>query len=134
MSTETASTEAVSVVRSFFDEMAKPGNLVSALETHCADHCVWQNSGLPTCDGLPAMKEFMTSFAEPINMVALTVDWIACGADGNKVVTERVDYFDDADGNHIMPGLEIGGTLVVENGKIVAWRDYFDPRPLLPES
>ena len=38
-----------------------------------------------------------------------------------------------ADGERIM-SLGVCGTLTVKDGKIVAWRDYFDPRPFVPES
>jgi len=51
---------------------------------------------------------------------------------GDQVLTERIDHLDDESGNRIA-SLPVAGTLEVRGGKIVAWRDYFDPRPLLPE-
>lgn len=124
--------DAESVVRAFFADTAKPGNLIGALESHVADDCVWENSGLPTADGIDAMKGFLQQFIDGFNMHALVVEYRAIATAGSQVVTERIDHFDDADGNRIMT-LSVAGTLEVRDGKIVAWRDYFDPRPFLPE-
>ena len=55
-----------------------------------------------------------------------SVDWevLSIAENGNKVLTERIDKFD-------MPGdkkinIPVMGTFELENGKIKAWRDYFD--------
>jgi limonene-1,2-epoxide hydrolase len=40
------------------------------------------------------------------------------------VLTERVDNFDLAGGKKL--SLPVMGTFEIENGKIQAWRDYFD--------
>lgn len=124
--------DAESVVRAFFEDCGKPGNLIGALDTHVADGCVWENTGLPTATGIDEMKGFMQQFIDGFNMHALVVEFKAIAATGDTVVTERIDHFDDADGKRIS-SLPVAGTLEVSGGKIVAWRDYFDPRPFLPE-
>jgi limonene-1,2-epoxide hydrolase len=40
------------------------------------------------------------------------------------VLTERVDNFVLADGKQL--SLPVMGTMVIEDGKIKVWRDYFD--------
>lgn len=124
--------DAESVVRAFFEDTNKPGNLIGALETHCADGCVWENTGLPTANGLEEMKGFFQQFIDGYGMNQLRVEYKGIAADGGKVLTERVDIFVDGDGKDIM-ALDVSGTLEVEGDKIVAWRDYFDPRPFIPE-
>ncbi len=55
-----------------------------------------------------------------------SVDWqtLAIAENGDKVLTERIDNF-------VMPGdkmlsVPVMGTFEIVDGKIKAWRDYFD--------
>lgn len=123
--------DAESVVRAFFDDCAKPGNLIAALQDHFADDAIWENSGLPTATGLEEVKGFMQQFIDGFGLAALVVEWRGCAVDGDLVLTERIDHLDKADGERIM-SLAVCGTLTVKDGRIVAWRDYFDPKPFLP--
>jgi limonene-1,2-epoxide hydrolase len=50
---------------------------------------------------------------------------VTIAADGNKVLTERVDTMVGADGKDMM-GIRLMGIFEVEGDKIAAWRDYFD--------
>ena len=54
------------------------------------------------------------------------VDWqtLNIAANGNVVLTERVDNFVMADDKQV--SLPVMGTMELEAGKIIAWRDYFD--------
>ncbi|WP_431191850.1 limonene-1,2-epoxide hydrolase family protein [Pseudomonas syringae] len=49
----------------------------------------------------------------------------AIAANGNKVLTERLDRFERADGSEI-GAPTVMGILELDGDKIVAWRDYFD--------
>ena len=55
-----------------------------------------------------------------------SVDWeiLSIAENGNKVLTERVDRFEMPGGKKI--DLPVMGTFEINNGKITAWRDYFD--------
>lgn len=53
--------------------------------------------------------------------IEFRVDAIA--ADGGTVLTERLDIFHFATGTIELP---VMGTFEVVDGKITAWRDYFD--------
>ena len=48
---------------------------------------------------------------------------LAIAADGNTVFAERVDRI-DAGGRHV--DLPVVGVFELQDGKIAAWRDYFD--------
>ena len=85
-----------------------------------ADDVVWHNIPMAKIEGKAAVDEAVRG------MQPLGVDWevVSIAENGNKVLTERVDRFD-------MPGdkkidLPVMGTFEITNGKISAWRDYFD--------
>lgn len=125
------SNDAESVVTAFFKGMAPPyENCRETFDQFLTDDAVWQNSGLPDCNGKDACLAFLDSFAEKTGMAGLTVDMLAISSRGNQVLTERLDSFQNADGETISD-LPLMGVLEVTDGKISLWRDYFDPRPLL---
>lgn len=119
-----------SVVRAFFDDMAGGGKLISAIEEYGAEGLVWSNTGLPTAEGKEASKATMQSFIDGYNLDKLTVEYVGIATSGDAVLTERIDHLDAADGSRLM-SLPVSGTLVVQDGKITQWRDYFDPTPFL---
>ena len=54
------------------------------------------------------------------------VNWeiISIAENGNKVLTERLDEFDLPGGKHV--SVPVMGTFEIRDGRIAAWRDYFD--------
>lgn len=127
-------TDPIEAVKQFFAAMDTTSldDAAKALESLVTDDFVWENSGLPTVNGPQGGADFLRYFGTVLPMVGIKVDWIAVAAAGNVVVTERVDHMVDAEGNKLL-SLPLAGTLeVAEDGKIKAWRDYFDPRPFFP--
>ncbi len=125
--------DAIATVKQFFESLDTKSLEASleALGAAVTDDFVWKNSGLPTCVGRDAAIAFMVQFAQKLPLVGIRVEVLAIAADGDTVVTERIDHFPGADGT-ILASLPLAGTLeVTADGKIKAWRDYFDPRPLL---
>ena len=53
------------------------------------------------------------------------IDMIAIAADRSRVLTERLDRFERADGSEI-GRVKIMGIFELEDNKIVEWRGYFD--------
>ncbi|MEV4420328.1 limonene-1,2-epoxide hydrolase family protein [Patulibacter sp. NPDC049589] len=119
-----------SVVRSYFEAAAKPGNLLAAVDEHFTPDAIWQNTGLPTAEGIEAIKGFWQHFVDQYAMHAMIVEVLALAVAGDRVVTERIDHFDDPAGNRVA-SVPVAGTFVVRDGRIALWRDYFDPRPFL---
>ena len=85
------------------------------------DNCIYQNVPFHTARGkknvvkaLQAMGKAMTHF---------DVEMINIAANGNVVMTERVDTLG---GKFFNVKLPLMGVLVVKDGKITEWRDYFD--------
>lgn len=104
--------------------------LRAGFEELITDDIVWSNTGLPTAEGKAAALAALDGFHDAMNLVGVRIENIAVAVAGDTVVTERVDHLITPDG--IALSIAIAGTFVTENGKIKAWRDYFDPRPLLP--
>ena len=89
------------------------------------DDAVYHNIPLAPVTGRKAIANNFASFIRPgapgIESIEFRVINIA--ANGPVVMTERVDVF-------TLPGksfeLQVMGTFEVRDGKINAWRDYFD--------
>jgi len=90
-----------------------------------ADNAVYHNIPLPPVTGREAIAKTIASFIRPgapgIESIEFRVLNIA--ADGPVVMTERVDVFKLPNKSF---DLQVMGTFEVKDGKIEAWRDYFD--------
>ena len=89
------------------------------------DDAVYHNIPLEPVTGREAIADTIASFIRPgapgIERIEFRVINIA--ADGPVVMTERVDVFTLPDKSFELP---VMGTFEVRDGKIKAWRDYFD--------
>jgi limonene-1,2-epoxide hydrolase len=92
-----------------------------ALMEFFTDDAVYHNIPVDPVEGRDAIRATIDGFTAGVESIEFRVDHIA--ADGNVVMTERVDIFS-------LPGktisLPVMGTFEVADGKIAAWRDYFD--------
>lgn len=101
-----------------------------AMEDLMTDDCVWANSGFPTAEGKAACLATMDAFNAGLGVTGLRVETLHWASRGNSVVTERIDHLMGADGA-VVASVPVAGTLEVRDGKVCAWRDYFDPRPFV---
>ena len=89
------------------------------------DDAVYHNIPQAPVTGREAIANLIDSFIQPgppgIESIEFRVINIA--ANGPVVMTERVDVFRVADKSF---ELQVMGTFEVTDGKINAWRDYFD--------
>ena len=92
----------------------------TAIRRWFTSETVWVNEGLSTTIGI---EEALSRPRSP--GVIVHFDMLAIAADGNRVLTERLDRFVRADGNEVA-ALRVMGIFEIEDGHIVAWRDYFD--------
>ena len=86
------------------------------------DDAVYHNMPMAPATGKDAIKALLAMIVEPAAEVSFEVKHIV--ADGDIVLTERVDRFKMKDGKTI--ALDVMGTFEVRDGKIAAWRDFFD--------
>lgn len=112
-------TDPIALVRGFCD--AWPAGDVDALVAHFTDDATYHNIPMDAVTGKDAIRATIAGFASG-NTIEFRVLHIAVA--GDVVLTERVDAFTLADGRTIE--LPVSGTFEIRDGKIAAWRDYFD--------
>ena len=96
---------------------------IDAMLALCAPEIVYHNIPMEPVHGTAQMREMVAGFLADI----ASCDWQthAIAANGNTVLTERTDIFNFKDGRRaairVMGTFELGS-----DGRIIAWRDYFD--------
>jgi limonene-1,2-epoxide hydrolase len=83
---------------------------------------IYHNMPMPPVQGKAGIKTVLDMFLRPSESVEFIVLKIAEGDDGS-VLTERLDKF-SLGGKSIE--LPVMGVFELADGKIAAWRDYFD--------
>jgi len=91
-----------------------------AIEAAFADDVLYHNIPMEPIHG----KAAAAGFARSMNPQSVHWEVLNIAENGNVVLTERVDNFVLADGKQL--SLPVMGTMVIEEGKIKVWRDYFD--------
>ena len=92
-----------------------------AVEGLLADDVVYHNIGAPPAvgkDATLAAVQFQFDAFDPIEFRLTNI-----AADGDTVLTERLDVIT---ANGVTSPVPVMGTFEVRDGRIVAWRDYFD--------
>ncbi len=86
-----------------------------------SEDVVYQNMPLPPVEGPVAVRETLESLLGSTS----ASEWLVLRevADGDLVMNERIDRF-EVDGRWLE--LPVAGVFEVRDGRIVAWRDYFD--------
>src|SRR5690349_7371741 len=111
----------IEVVQQFCDSWGTPDEIEGSVAL-LADDCVYHNIPVAPVVGIEAIREFIKGFAAGVERVDCATNAIA--ANGSTVLIERVDTF-RYPGKQI--DLPVMGTYEVNaEGKISAWRDYFD--------
>lgn len=105
--------------------MSSHDQTVEAIASLTTEDLVWSNTGLPDAAGREAVLAFVEGMHSGMGASGLKVDILNIAASGNVVLTERVDRFLNADGVEFL-SVDVMGTFEVRDGKVFAWRDYFD--------
>ncbi len=86
-----------------------------------AEGADYPNMPMPPMEGKPAIKTIIQQIVSPTTWI----EWetLNIAEAGNIVLTERV-YRLELSGKKVE--LPVAGVFEIENGKIKAWRDYFD--------
>ena len=109
----------ISVVRAFFEttESLKLEDIMG----YFTEDAIYQNMPMPPATGKAQVRDhlkFLLGGLSSFNVEILNI------ADNQGVVfTERVDTLK---GRGIHLRLPVTGTMVVQDGKIASWKDYFD--------
>ena len=111
--------EPLELVRAFCAEWADLD--LDRVMDYFTDDAVYHNIPIDPAVGREAIRAFIEGFLGQFGGIVFNVRHIV--ADGNVVMTERVDVFQLPNGLLELP---VMGTFEVVGGKIAAWRDYFD--------
>lgn len=114
-----ASEDAERVVRDMCDAFAKHD--AEALRPYFTDDVVYHNIPMDPAIGIDATIAFIEGFFAMCDN--MSIETVHLAVRDNVVLTERVDTFRVGD---IVAPLPLMGTFEVRDGKISAWRDYFD--------
>ena len=91
------------------------------LAEYFTDDAVYHNIPIAPVTGRDTIKSTIAGFTGGVEKIEFRLRNIV--ADGPIVLTERVDVFVLPQGTIELP---VMGTFEVRDGKIAAWRDYFD--------
>ena len=97
----------------------------AAIRKHFADDCVWQQSGMPTTTGPEEAVALLDGLVDSIGLATLEVEYLHIASNEDVVFTERLDWMVAKDGKRFGPTVVVGVT-EFRDGKISAWREYFD--------
>ena len=89
--------------------------------TFIAQNCVYKNMPFHTAQGKERVQRDLTAMGKLLTQ--FDVEMVNIAVNGNVVLTERIDTLA---GRFFKADLALMGVLVVEDGKITQWRDYFD--------
>ena len=90
------------------------------------DDAVYHNMPMPVLEGKDAIRAFLSGLVTGIASVEFKM--LNLVANGDVVMTERVDEFKTQDGRE--GAFAVMGVFELRDGKIAAWRDYFDMAPV----
>ena len=109
----------MSTIRNFIDACVRAD--VEEFMSYFTEDAVWWNAPWKEIRGREAIGETLRKGAERMKALPWEIRHIV--AEGNLVVTERIDNFQVGSKRISVPTL---GIFELRDGKIAAWRDYWD--------
>ena len=89
--------------------------------SYMTEDCSYHNIPMDPCVGHDAIRKFVEPFLRGAETVRF--DILHSASAGNVVMNERVDHIAMGEKKLSLP---VAGVFEFQNGKISAWRDYFD--------
>ena len=94
---------------------------VDEVLSYLTDDCFYHNIPMDPCVGKAAVRAFVEPFLKNAESAIFEIKHTTSA--GNVVMNERVDRFVMGPKKIELP---VAGVFEVRDGKIAAWRDYFD--------
>lgn len=107
------------VIRSFCEAWERRDT--DEIVSYFTEDCVYHNIPVDPVTGHDGVRGVLEMFVPPSK--AITFEVLNIVASGDLVFTERVDRFEMDHGTVELP---VAGVFELRDGKIAAWRDYFD--------
>jgi limonene-1,2-epoxide hydrolase len=105
-----------------------PEGFAKAVRRWFTSETVWENVGMSTTAG-PDQALGMMQAMGASGIASIRIENLAMAVQGDKVLTERIDYMLDEAGATRMEVRCMGVFEVDAEGKIRRWADYFDTSP-----
>jgi limonene-1,2-epoxide hydrolase len=102
---------------------------VDAILGYFAADAVYHNIPLEPAVGLDAIRAVVEMFVPPADEIEFVIHHMF--SSGELVFTERTDRFVTGGKTIALP---VAGVFEVRDGKIAAWRDYFDMQTFITQS
>lgn len=102
---------------------------VDAILGYFADDAVYHNIPIEPAVGRDAIRAVLDMFVPPSDEIEFVIHRIV--SDGDVVFAERTDRFVMGDKTIELP---VAGVFELRDGKIAAWRDYFDLQTFMTQS
>jgi limonene-1,2-epoxide hydrolase len=119
-------------LRSFIGEWGKgPEAIATAFRRYMAPDCVWEQNPVPTTRSAEEAVALLRDFNAKAGVASFPADIRQMVVKGNVAFAERVDHLRRADGTLIASVPVTGVFEFNTQGKITAWREYFDSAPVL---
>ena len=115
----------VESVKTFLAMWETPGGIQKAVRDYFTASTVYENVGMSLTTGPDEAEAIFEGFSAGLGMATMWVENLHIAAVGDTVLTERIDHVRDGDGKTLM-SIRVMGVFEVKDGKILAWRDYFD--------
>jgi limonene-1,2-epoxide hydrolase len=109
------------IIRAFCAEWDVESPDAAALAAYFTDDAVYHNIPVQPVNGREAIEKTLAGMSGAFHSKGWEV--LAIASSGNIVFTERVDRFDVGGKPVVLP---VAGVFELRDGKIAAWRDYFD--------
>ncbi len=110
-------------VTAFLAMWKKPRGFGEAVQAYFTPATIWENVGMTKTTGPEEALMAFPGFGD--GGPPIRVDVLAIAATGDRVLTERIDHIMGPDGKPML-SIPLMGAFEVKDGKITAWRDYFD--------
>ncbi len=92
------------------------------------DDAIYHNIPTDPAQGHDAIRGVLMLFVPMSKAIEFNI--LNIGSDGDVVFTERIDSFVLANGKISLP---VAGVFEIKDGKIAAWRDYFDMQQFMTQ-
>lgn len=114
------------VVRDFCAAWARKD--IDELLSFFTDDAIYHNIPTDPAQGHDAIRSVMMLFVPMSKTIDFRIDHLA--TNGDLVFTERVDTFELEKGAISLP---VTGVFEIRDGRIAAWRDYFDMQQFMTQ-
>ncbi|CAN5183880.1 hypothetical protein BH10PSE1_BH10PSE1_03840 [soil metagenome] len=121
----------VDIIRDFLDTWSQgPEPLKKAIRDLFRPDTEWVNVGLSKTVGADEALALGEKFETSMGYSQILVETLHIAANGNVVLTERIDRLIAPDGREIGAFALAGIFELDDDGKLIRWRDYTDPSAL----